>query len=96
MTWHFAWARPAETSFGPEHRREDEDVFAFRLDHTEGDFAMLSIDIRNPRRRLLEGEDIWMWLALDTEPLFFGRLVAIPEDLHGEIVTLNFRVRPAG
>lgn len=96
MTFHFAWVRPEETTFGTEHAREDEEVFAFRLDHTEGDFAMLSIEIRNPRRRLLEGEDIWMWLALDTEPLFFGRLVAIPEDLHGEIVTLNFRVRPAG
>ena len=96
MTWHFAWARPSETDFGPEHQREDEEVFAFRIDHSEGDFAMLSIEIRNPRRQLLQGEDVWMWLALDATPLFFGRLVAVPEDLHGEIVTLNFRARPAG
>ena len=97
MTFQFAWAGPAETSFGPEHAREDEEVFAFWLEHTEGDFPTLSLDIRNPRRQFLgDGADLWMWLAEDGVPLFFGRLVALPEDLHAEIVRLTFVARPSG
>lgn len=96
MTFHFAWVAPTETVFGPAHQREDEEVFAFRLEHTEGDFPMLSIDIRNPKRRLLEGAEVWMWLSEDGTPLFFGRLIAVPEDLHAEIVRLNFVARPRG
>ena len=34
MTFHFAWAGPAETTFGVEHQVEDEEVFAFTLEHT--------------------------------------------------------------
>jgi hypothetical protein len=95
MSFQFAWAGPGETAFGLEHEREDEEVFAFSLEHTEGDFATLSIDIRNPRRQfLVEGGNLWMWLSEDGEPLFFGRLVAVPEDLHAEIVRLNFIARP--
>ncbi len=97
MTFHFAWAGPAETTFGVEHQVEDEEVFAFALEHTEGDFATLAIDIRNPRRQFLaEGADLWMWLSEDGTALFFGRLVAVPEDLHAEIVRLNFVARPTG
>ena len=97
MTFQFAWAGPAETTFTAAHAREDEAVFAFRLEHTEGDFPVLSIDLRNPRRQFLgESADLWMWLAEDGVPLFFGRLVAVPEDLHAEIVRLTFVARPAG
>ena len=42
MSFQFAWVGPAETAFGPEHEREDEEVFAFSLEHTEGDFATRS------------------------------------------------------
>ena len=97
MTFHFAWVAPTETVFGPAHQREDEQVFAFRLEHGEGDFPTLSIDIRNSRRQLLdEGADVWVWLSEDATPLFFGRLVAVPEDLHAEIVRLDFVARPSG
>ncbi len=97
MTFQFAWAGPAETTFTSAHEREDEEVFAFWLEHTEGDFATLAIDIKNPRRQYLaEGANLWMWLSADGLPLFFGRLIAVPEDLHAEIVRLSFTARPAG
>ncbi|MGR3593109.1 MAG: hypothetical protein ACU0B9_07340 [Limimaricola soesokkakensis] len=93
----FAWVLPSETAFDPAvHDHEDEDVFAFQIDHAEGDFPMLSIEIRNPRRQLLAGEAIWAWLSRDGVPLFFGRLVAIPEEMEAEIVRLSFIARPAG
>ena len=97
MSFQFAWAGPEETTFTAAHAREDEAVFAFWLEHTEGDFPTLSIDLRNPRRQFLaDGADLWMWLAEDGVPLFFGRLVALPEDLHVEIVRLTFVARPTG
>ena len=90
----FAWADATETTFGPEHQVEDEEVFSFRVEHAEGEFARLSIDIKNPRIGLLApARKTWAWLSWNngTEviPLFFGRLVGVPSDLHQEIVTLD-------
>ena len=45
------------------------------------------------------GRKVWGWLSWDNGseivPLFFGRLVAVPDDIHLEVVTLNFTARPA-
>lgn len=97
MTFYFAWVDP-NTSFDEyAHSVEDEEVFAFELSHREGDFAMLSIDIKNPRTNLIGGgRKVWAWLSVDGTPLFYGRLVAIPEDLVQNIVRLNFIARPQG
>lgn len=96
MTFHFAWVAATETVFDPAvHSREDEDVFAFDLEHTEGDFAMLTVDIRNPRRSLLTGGSYWLHFSVDGTALFFGRLIAAPEEIAEEIVRLNFIARPA-
>lgn len=97
--FYFAWASPAETTFGPEHQVEDEEVFAFELTHAEGDFPALSIDIKNPRVGLLKpGRDVWAWLSYNdgatVTPLFFGRLVGVPEDMQDEVVRLAFIARP--
>lgn len=93
----FAWVGASETAFDPAvHGREDEDVFSLSIDHSEGDFAMLSVEIRNPRRRLLAGPSIWVWLSHNGQPLFFGRLVAIPASMEAELVRLNFIARPVG
>lgn len=100
--FYFAWVEPEETTFGPEHERVDEDIFAFELSHSEGEAPALLIDIRNPRIGLLNpGRKVWAWLAYnDTEstggsvPLFFGRLIGVPEDLQDEVVRLEFLARP--
>jgi len=98
--FHFAWVDATEITFGPEHQVEDEEVFSFRVEHAEGEFASLSIEIRNPRIGLLApARKTWAWLSWNngTEmiPLFFGRLVGVPGNLHQEIVTLQFTARPA-
>lgn len=99
--FYFAWSDPAEIAFDPDvHAREDEDVFSFRVEHAEGEFASLSVEIRNPRIGLLApARKTWAWLSWNNGtaviPLFFGRLVGVPNDLHQEIVTLQFTARPA-
>ncbi|PSJ55758.1 hypothetical protein [Pseudaminobacter soli (ex Li et al. 2025)] len=103
--FHVAWVDPSETTFGPEHVREDEDVLAFEITHAEGDFASLALDIRNPRIGLLaSGREVWLWFSWtdDANPaggareLFLGRLVGVPEAIHEDAVRLTFTARPQG
>jgi len=95
----FAWTGPAE-SFGSQHQVEDEEVFAFEITHSEGEFATLAIDIKNPRVGLLNaGRSQWMWLSWDNGaeivPLFYGRLIGVPQAMQNEVVRLEFVARPA-
>ena len=100
MPFYFAWVGPSETTFDPAvHNREDEDVFGFTVEHSEGDFAGLEIEIRNPRVGLLApARKVHAFLSYDTgteiKPLFRGRLVGIPDDINQEIVRLQFTARP--
>jgi hypothetical protein len=97
---YFAWVAPSETTFDPAvHNREDEDVFGFTVEHSEGDFAGLEIEIRNPRVGLLApARKVHAFLSYDTgteiKPLFRGRLVGIPDDINQEVVRLQFTARP--
>ena len=99
--FYFAWVDAANTTFDSEvHAVEDESVYAFDLSQEEGDFAKLSLAIRNPRVGLLNpGRNVWAWLSYDSgsgiEPLFFGRLVGIPTSLFEDICTLDFIARPS-
>lgn len=101
-TVYFAWVEPTETTFNSSHERSDEDVFAFEIAHTEGDHAALLVDIINPRVGLLnDSREQWAWLSFsddetDTTPIFFGRLVGVPEQLQDNIVRLAFTAMPQG
>lgn len=96
----FAWVESSETTFNPSHEREDAIVFSFAVVHNEGEVASLSIEVRNPLVGLLStGRKTWAWLSWqrgpgDVVPLFFGRLVGIPDDITKELVTLVFSARP--
>lgn len=97
--FYFAWVNADETTFVAGHEREDEQVFGFEITHTEGEWAVLRIDIVNPREGLLKaGRKRWAWLAYDagatTHALFFGRLVGVPQDMQDEVVRLEFIARP--
>ena len=72
---YFAWVDSTETTFSALHHRSDEDVFAFTVDHVEGDFPSLSLEIKNPRVGLLAPlRKRWAWLAysdgVTVTPLF--------------------------
>lgn len=98
--YFFAWVMSGE-QFDPEiHAVENENIFEFAIEHSEGDFATLRILIRNPRVGLLApGRKVWAYFSKRTapgviEPLFYGRLIGVPEQLQDEVVELNFIARP--
>src|SRR5215469_12754841 len=95
--FYFAWVDDDSVEFDPVlHAVEDLDIFGFVVNHQEGNFPTLNIDVRNPRVGLLApGRKVWGYLSWDggaggLKPLFFGRLVGIPANLIAEIVTLVF------
>jgi hypothetical protein len=98
--FYFAWVLPSETVFGVEHHVENEKIISFAVEQSEGDFAALSVDIRNPRIGLLAPtRKTWIWFSYNNGatviPLFFGRLVGIPNDIQDEIIRLQFTARPS-
>ncbi len=77
------------------HTRIDESIVSIHISHLEGQFASLSADIKNPRIGLLApGRQVWCWLSEDGNPLFHGRLEAMPANLIGEKVTFHFIAQP--
>lgn len=105
MSFYFAWVDPEGTSgyevpvFGPEHLVEDEEIIRFTLEQREGDFAVLTIDVRNPRiGPLAPGRPLYAWFSYGSDsevyPLFFGRLVGIPSNLVANILTYTLVARP--
>ena len=98
--FYFAWVEAGEAFDAVQHAREDEDIFEFRVEQNEGEFASLTLSVKNPRIGLLAaGRKVWAWLSWDSGagvvPLFFGRLVGVPTDVNRELVTLAFTARPA-
>lgn len=97
--FYFAWV-DAEVAFDlVAHRREDEAITELQIQQSEGDFAALNMTVINPGEGLLApGRKQWAWLSwddgTDLVPLFYGRLVAVPESIAGEAVRLLFAAKP--
>lgn len=78
----------------------DEKVFSLQLEHSEGEFPSLIVELINPRVGLLSaGRNQWIWLSEDDNgagvaPIFTGRIVGIPENLENEVVRVQFIARP--
>lgn len=97
--FYFAWTDPAVAFDAGVHNVEDEDVFALEITQEEGDFAKLSLTIRNPHVGLLApGRKVWGWLSwfdgTSIVPLFYGRLIGIPTSLFEDLCVLEFISRP--
>jgi hypothetical protein len=91
----FAWVQPTETTFGSQHIRMDEDVLDFEMTHSEGNFPELNVTIKNPYRPFVGGSTLyWVWMGYilghSIEPFFFGRLIATPDNIQDESITLKF------
>lgn len=92
--------RSASEPFDPDiHLRFDEEVLSIAIEQSEGDFATLTIEIKNSGiGYLATGRNLWCWLSIagdpDPIPLFNGRLVGIPRLATDEIIQLQFLARP--
>jgi hypothetical protein len=100
--------RAINAPFDPAiHNRFDEEVLGIEIAQSEGDFATLTVDIKNTGVGLLAtGRNLWCWLswdqawtpaggdAPDLVPLFNGRLVGVPQLAAGEVMQLQFLARP--
>lgn len=100
--------RTPDAGFDPvAHNRFDEEIVSLSIEHEEGGFATLNVELKNPNVGLLAlGRNLWCWLswdqawtpeggaAPDLVPLFNGRLVGVPNLQAEEIVQLQFLARP--
>lgn len=100
MTFYFAWVDKTATTFSADYAVEDEEVFALNISQGEGDFASAEIDLRNPRIGLLApSRKQWAWISYrdgvgTLHPLFFGRLVSVPQQMQDNVIRLTFIARP--
>lgn len=100
MAFYFAWVDPTDTEWDEDFVREDEEVFSVSLQHSEGDFPSLEVELINPRIGLLAPtRKQWCWLTYRRKngtlvPLFHGRLVGVPQEMVQNIVKLVFVARP--
>lgn len=99
--FYFAWIDEDETFNPAVHNRDDEDVFSFSIQQTEGDFASLNLEVKNPRIGLLNVDrKVWCYFSFDDGSgtivnLFKGRLIGIPSNIFDTVVTFSFIARPS-
>lgn len=96
---YFAWIDADEEFDADIHNREDESVFSFEFEHSEGDFAALRLVIKNPRIGLLNiARKTWGVLSFNDNgtvtPIFKGRLIGVPTNVFDTLVTLDFTAKP--
>lgn len=101
MQFFWAYVANGNVAFDPDvHAVKDERVYGFDFSHNENEFALLTLDIRNPRIGLLNDSRMqWLWASYqiaeeEPTPFFFGRLVGMPENLQEEILTIVYRAEP--
>lgn len=99
MQFYFAWVDETDTTFTLAMQRADEQITALDIKQAEGAFASAEITIKNPKTGLLNaGRHRWAWIAFDdgatVTPLFYGRLVGIPQRLTDETVQIAFIAKP--
>ena len=97
-TLYFAWVNP-NTPWDGSLLRFDENIFDLVIEHDEGQIPTATIEVINPRIGLINpGRSFWAWMsysadATGTGPLFFGRLVGIPEEIAQNTVKMKFIAR---
>lgn len=97
---YFAYADAGE-AFDPDvHNVWDESIFSYEYVWAEGDFAGIDFVIRNPRIGLLNASrKKYAWFSMETAPgvltpIFYGRIVGVPDNIFEELVTVSYTARP--
>jgi hypothetical protein len=96
---YFAWCGPGET-FGSEHHRYDEYILKLEIDLEEGKIPVATLDMINPGAGwwLASDNPGWCFIAFDTDDgiqcKFYGRILMLPSDMFGQVVTVNFYAKP--
>lgn len=99
FTFFFAWVHP-NTAWDLSLARFDENIFSLLIEHDEGQIPAATVEIKNPRVGLISaGRQYWTWIsysrdACDAHPLFYGRLLGIPEQIMFNTIKMKFIARP--
>jgi hypothetical protein len=97
-TLYFAWT-PIGTPWDVSLARFDENIFNLLIEHDEGQIPTAVIEIKNPRRGLIDPHLMaWAWISYSVDecgpfPLFYGRLIGIPEKMLLNTVRIKFIAR---
>lgn len=92
MTIGFAWRRDEE-GFDPIcHGRCDLDILELTIDHREGEVALATIIVSNPR--LPSWDQRHVYISDNTTLLFSGRLVGLPVKITNDLVSLELSSEP--
>jgi hypothetical protein len=97
-TIYFAWV-PADTAWDVSLARFDENIFDLVIEHDEGQIPTCTIEVKNPHIGFINpGRLYWTWISFSYEacgpiPLFFGRLIGIPEQIAENTVKMKFIAR---
>ena len=100
LTFYFAWVAQTATAWNPAYARFDENVFSLEIACEEGQIPKTTVEIVNPRVGLLApGRQHWVWISYSPDggstlvPLFFGRLVGIPQTILDNTIKCEFIAR---
>lgn len=101
---YFAWANYGDAFDPTVHNREDVQIYEIELGCTEANLPTATITIQNPGIGILNPSYAngmrWAYISYYNEilseivPIFFGRIVSIPQDLFGLLVKIMLRCEP--
>lgn len=100
----FAMVDEAEIFDPAIHCREDLKVFDLKISQSEGEFATALLEIQNNKAGFLDPTfKPRIFISCEKSPrdpsnvlLFSGRVVAFPDDLSSELITLRYVAQPEG
>ena len=98
-TIYFAAVDPLDVYDELIHSVEDEEVFFLKIDHAEGEFATLEVEIKNPSEGLLSPsrkQRVFISIENNGSPIliFSGRIIGNPTEITGETVRIQYIGQP--
>ncbi|MGI4851218.1 MAG: hypothetical protein ACRYGR_04690 [Janthinobacterium lividum] len=95
MKLYFAWINEEEIYDPVYHAQQHIEIFSFTLTEKEGEFPLVTIEIKNPASRFQEFIfKKWCFISVQIQNkiqlLFKGRLCPVPHSLKRETIKLNF------